>query len=314
MIIRQLEYFVAVARERHFGRAAAACYVSQPALSTALAKLERELNLTLINRGQNFEGLTQEGERLAIWAKRLLADRDGLKAEAEALRSGMTGSLRIGTDPTVSMPVVELVAAFCASHPRVKAKVYTRLTSAELLRQLRNSELDAVISHFGRDDRSGLRLAPLYKERLMLLVPDQKFVPGSRTVTWAQAAELPLALLTPDMRLRQITDKTFADCGVWANPQLESDSVANLVAHVCTGEWASVIPDTWLPFLPATANARAIRLVEPERSAQISVATQSAAPTPLVAATLLRAAASRQSGEEFARVGHDLVGVRTDPL
>jgi len=60
MLLRQLEYFVAVARERHFARAAEACYVSQPALSTAIAKLERELNVTLINRGQNFEGLTLE--------------------------------------------------------------------------------------------------------------------------------------------------------------------------------------------------------------------------------------------------------------
>ena len=73
MLLRQLEYFVAVARERHFARAADACYVSQPALSTAIAKLERELDVTLIHRGQNFEGLTLEGERLVVWAKRLLA-------------------------------------------------------------------------------------------------------------------------------------------------------------------------------------------------------------------------------------------------
>ena len=60
MLFRQLEYFVAVARERHFARAAEACYVSQPALSTSIAKLERELNVTLINRGHNYEGLTVE--------------------------------------------------------------------------------------------------------------------------------------------------------------------------------------------------------------------------------------------------------------
>ena len=64
MQFRQLEYFVAVARERHFARAAEACYVSQPALSASIAKLERELGVTLINRDHNFEGLTAEGERL----------------------------------------------------------------------------------------------------------------------------------------------------------------------------------------------------------------------------------------------------------
>ena len=102
MLLRQLEYFVAVARERHFARAAEACYVSQPALSTAIAKLERELDVTLIYRGQNFEGLTLEGERLVVWAKRMLAEHDGLEAEAAAMRAGISGTLRLGTGPTVS--------------------------------------------------------------------------------------------------------------------------------------------------------------------------------------------------------------------
>ena len=79
---------MAVARERHFARAAESCYVSQPALSTSIAKLERELSVTLINRGQNFEGLTPEGERLVVWAKRVLAEHDALKAEAAASGPG----------------------------------------------------------------------------------------------------------------------------------------------------------------------------------------------------------------------------------
>ena len=96
MLLRQLEYFVAVARERHFARAAEACYVSQPALSASIAKLERELNVTLINRGRNFEGLTVEGDRLVVWAKRVLAVHDGLVAEAAALRSGNFWSVAAG--------------------------------------------------------------------------------------------------------------------------------------------------------------------------------------------------------------------------
>src|SRR5689334_20833544 len=92
MLFRQLEYFVAVAREKHFARAADACYVSQPALSAAIARLERELNVTLINRGHAFEGLTPEGERLVVWAKRILAEHDALKSEASAMKSGITGT------------------------------------------------------------------------------------------------------------------------------------------------------------------------------------------------------------------------------
>ena len=99
MLFRQLEYFVAVAQERHFARAAEKCYVSQPALSAAIAKLERELNVTLINRGHSFEGLTPEGERLVVWARRILAEHDAFKAEVYAVRSGITGTLRLGTVP-----------------------------------------------------------------------------------------------------------------------------------------------------------------------------------------------------------------------
>ncbi|WP_099042109.1 LysR family transcriptional regulator [Mycobacterium neglectum] len=291
MLLRQLEYFVAVARERHFARAAEACYVSQPALSTAIAKLERELNVTLINRGQNFEGLTIEGERLVVWAKRLLADHHGLKAEAAALRSGISGTLRLGTGPTVSTTMAQPVAAFCALHPLAKVKVCSRLSSTELLRQLRNFELDAAIAHFGPDDQSGLTVVPLYEEQYVLLVSGDKLAPGARTITWAEAAELPLALLSPDMRFRQFIDKAFASSGAVATPQVETDSVASLYAHVATGSWASVVPHTWLPAMPVTSGARAIRLVEPDTTAQISMAIHAAAPGSVAARAFLNVAA-----------------------
>jgi DNA-binding transcriptional LysR family regulator len=272
MLLRQLEYFVAVARERHFARAAEACYVSQPALSTAIAKLERELDVTLIHRGQNFEGLTLEGERLVVWAKRLLAEHDGLKAEAAAMRAGISGTLRLGTGPTVSMTTALPVAAFCGLHPLAKVTICSRLSSTELLRQLRDFELDAAIAHFGPDDRSGLEVVPLYKERYVLLVSGEQLAPGDHTITWAEAAQLPLALLMPHMRFRQFIDKAFAANGAAAVPQVETDSVASLYAHVATGAWASVVPHTWLRAIPATGAARAVRLVEPETTAQISMA------------------------------------------
>jgi DNA-binding transcriptional LysR family regulator len=128
MLFRQLEYFVAVAREKHFARAAEACYVSQPALSTSIAKLERELNVTLINRGHNYQGLIAEGERLVVWAKRLLAEQEAFKAEVAAVRSGITATLRLGTEPTASTTLVLPVAAFCAQHPLAKVRVHSRLS------------------------------------------------------------------------------------------------------------------------------------------------------------------------------------------
>jgi DNA-binding transcriptional LysR family regulator len=309
VLLRQLEYFVAVARERHFARAAESCYVSQPALSTSIAKLERELSVTLINRGQNFEGLTPEGERLVVWAKRVLAEHDALKAEAAAMRSGIAATLRLGTGPTVSTTAALPVAAFCALHPLARVKVCSRLSSTELLRQLRDFELDAAIAHFGPDDQSGLEVVPLYEEQYVLLVSGEQLVPAVRTITWAEAAQLPLALLTPDMRFRQFIDKAFASSGAVAAPQVETDSVASLYAHVATGAWASVVPHTWLRAMPVTGAARAIRLVEPDTRAQISMAIHAATPGSVAARAFLNVAVGTPLNDIFELHGKDLVHV-----
>jgi DNA-binding transcriptional LysR family regulator len=309
VLLRQLEYFVAVARERHFARAAESCYVSQPALSTSIAKLERELSVTLINRGQNFEGLTPEGERLVVWAKRVLAEHDALKAEAAAMRSGISATLRLGTGPTVSTTAALPVAAFCALHPLARVKVCSRLSSTELLRQLRDFELDAAIAHFGPDDQSGLEVVPLYEEEYVLLVSGEQLVPAARTITWAEAAQLPLALLTPDMRFRQFIDKAFASSGAVAAPQVETDSVASLYAHVASGAWASVVPHTWLRAMPVTGAARAIRLVEPDTRAQISMAIHAGTPGSVAARAFLNVAVGTPLNDIFELHGKDLVHV-----
>jgi DNA-binding transcriptional LysR family regulator len=290
-LFRQLEYFVAVAREKHFARAAEASHVSQPALSTAIAKLERELNVTLINRGHNYEGLTPEGERLVVWAKRILAEHDAFKAEVIAMQSGITGTLRLGTGPTVSTATGLPVAAFCAMHPLAKVAVCSRLSSEELRRRLREFELDAAIAHFGPDDQEGLEVVPLYEEGYVLLVYGDQLVPGTRTITWAEAAQLPLALLTPNMRFRQFIDSAFADSGAVATPQVETDSVASLYAHVATGAWASIVPHTWLRAMPVTGRTRAVPLIDPDARAQISVAIHAATPGSVAARAFLNVVA-----------------------
>jgi DNA-binding transcriptional LysR family regulator len=283
--------------------------VSQPALSTSIAKLERELSVTLINRGQNFEGLTPEGERLVVWAKRVLAEHDALKAEAAAMRSGISATLRLGMGPTVSTTAALPVAAFCALHPLARVKVCSRLSSTELLRQLREFELDAAIAHFGPDDQSGLEVVPLYEEEYVLLVSGDQLVPAARTITWAEAAQLPLALLTPDMRFRQFIDKAFASSGAMPAPQVETDSVASLYAHVATGAWASVVPHTWLRAMPVTGAARAIRLVEPDTRAQISMAIHAATPGSVAARAFLNVAVGTPLNDIFELHGKDLVNV-----
>ena len=298
VLFRQLAYFVAVASERHFARAAEKCYVSQPALSAAIAKLERELNVTLINRGHSFEGLTPEGERLVMWAKRILAEHDAFKAEVHAVRSGISGTLRLGTVPTASTTASLLLSAFCSAHPLAKVHILSRLAATELHRRLREFELDAAIVHAGPDSAPDVNLVPLYEERYVLLAPADMLPSGASTVAWPDAAQLPLALLTPDMRDRQIIDEAFAGHAIKVAPQVETDSVASLFAQAATGNWACIVPHTWLWTSPLSAEIRAVEMVDPVLRADVSLATSSAGPGSPIARAL-SASANELALDEF---------------
>ena len=299
MLFRQLEYFVAVAQERHFARAAEKCYVSQPALSAAIAKLERELNVTLINRGHSFEGLTPEGERLVVWAKRILAEHDSFKAEVHAVRSGITGTLRLGTVPTASTTASLVLSAFCSAHPLAKVQILSRLSATELYRRLREFDLDAVIVHTTPDDAHEVSLVPLYQEHYVLLSSTDMLPSGASTLAWPEAAQLPLALLSAGMRDRQIIDEAFAAHGITVAPQVETDSVASLLAQVSTGNWACIVPHTWLWTSPLGAGIRAVEMVDPVVQAEIALATNSGGPGSPIARALAACAQELALNEFF---------------
>ncbi len=103
MDIKQLKYLIALDETQHFGQAAAMCHITQPTLSMRIRNLEDELQLTLINRGQRFEGFTEAGDRILAWARSVLAAHDGLQAEAANCRGQLVGSLRFGMVPLASL-------------------------------------------------------------------------------------------------------------------------------------------------------------------------------------------------------------------
>jgi DNA-binding transcriptional LysR family regulator len=272
VLFRQLEYFVAVAQERHFGRAAKKCHVSQPTLSASIAKLERELDVTLIERGHSFVGLTPEGERLLTWARRILAEHAELKAEMRSIRSGITGTLRLGTIPTASTTSSLVLSAFCSDHPMAKVQIRSQLPTSELYRRLRESELDAAIVPVVPEDSRGLDLVPLYEERYVLISPATMLPTGTSALGWSAAGRLPLALLTPDMRVRQIIDATFGGLGLTVSPQVETDSVSTLLAQAASGDRACIVPHTWLWTTLMSADLCAVQLVDPIVNTPIAVA------------------------------------------
>lgn len=282
MFFRQLEYMVALARERHFLRAAQSCSVSQPALSEGIRKLEEELDVPLIHRGNKFEGLTAEGQQIVVWARRILADRDGLKEEIGAMRAGLSGRLRFGSIPTASIAVSLLTAPFCAQHPLARVQVVSDLKSEDVLRRLQNYEIDAGITYI-RDSIPGeFQVAHLYMEKYVLLMAADMRT-GVESATWAAAAALPLCLLDPVMQGRRRLDDVFAEVGVMPSPRVETDSVSSLFAQVTTGSWATVVPSAWLHVFGVPAGMCALPLVEPERAIPVGLVTLASEPGSVMA-------------------------------
>src|SRR5260221_9770555 len=134
MNLRHLRYFATLARERHHGRAAAACHVTQPTLSEAIKQLEAELGVPLIDRGgQRFRDLTEEGRRVLSWAQLMLADQEGLEQELAVMRQGLSGRLRLGVIPAGMAAAPLVLSPFCRRHPHVTAEV-TSMSSVEIQR------------------------------------------------------------------------------------------------------------------------------------------------------------------------------------
>ncbi|MFF9011770.1 LysR family transcriptional regulator [Streptomyces sp. NPDC014870] len=305
MLFRQLEYLVALARERHFARAAQSCYVSQPALSEAVRKLEEELDVPLVRRGRSYEGLTPEGERIVVWAQRILADRDALKDEIGALRTGLSGRIRIGTVPNASGAVSLLTAPLCAAHPLVTVEVLADLRSEEILRRLRDFEIDAGLLYLDGQLPEGFSALPLYEERYVLLTGVADRTARGATATWAEASRLPLCLLSGAMQGRRVLDEVFEEAGVRPSPRVETDSVGALFSHVRTGRWASVVPHTWLHVFGVPHGMRAVPLVGPERTVPVGLVVHAREPGSVMARALTAVARETDVAAALERVPGD---------
>lgn len=262
MNVRHLKFFVALSTERHFGRAAAVCNVSQPALSMAIRRLESELGVRLVARGGGGTvGLTDAGEALLDRARQTVSGVEGIKAEATRLRGQLTATLRLGTVPTAVAAAPTLVAPLLRAHPGVRVEVRTApsdVLAGEVLRH----ELDAALVY---DDvrTPGLNVAPLYRDRFVLVSTDDA---APDEVSWHAVGERPLCLLAPRMQHRAILDAALQAAGTVVHPRVEADSFSLLLGFVRQG-WPTVIGRTWIlgQRLPAGIRARTITdpVIEP---------------------------------------------------
>lgn len=285
-MIDKLEFFIALAKARHFGKAAEECGVTQPTLSAGIKQLEEQLGVLLVQRGSRFQGLTPEGEQVLGWARRIVGDTRTMREEMRAARHGLSGRLRIAAIPTALAMVARLTTPFRERHPGVTFSVLSR-TSIEVLSLLGNFDIDIGITYLDNEPLGRVTSVPLYAERYQLITAAGNPLAERETVTWSEVGHLPLCLLTPDMQNRRIIDHHLAQAGTSARPTLESNSMIVLFSHIRTGKWSSIMPLNLAETFGFSEPIRAIPIVAPDASHTVGLVAAERDPnTPLVSAFL----------------------------
>jgi len=264
MFLRQFEYLLAVAEKEHFGRAAQSCNVTQPSLSSGIKQLEFELGVPIFlrGRGQRYYGLTSDGERVAKWARSIIAHCNAMRDEIDLMHKNLKGNLRMGAMPSMSPVMPLLVKHMRERHPNVHADL--RFIGIEAMKLgLSNFSLDAAVTYLDDDAIGRLNRIPIYVEKLSLLVPDIDVYKGRTSITWKEAAKLPLAMLLPSMHERQFVDETFRSIGCEPIVSVESESIVHLMFQPQYGGLSTIIPGHFALMPGLHPGTRALDLIEP---------------------------------------------------
>jgi DNA-binding transcriptional LysR family regulator len=264
-LLDAMRYLVALEQHRHFGRAASACHITQPALSNALRALEEELNVAIVRRGRSYEGLTPEGERVLASANRLLREQELLRQDLHSGAGTPRGSLSIGAVPTTLPVAARFAAQLQARHPGIRPIVRS-LSSHEIETGLESLSLDIGLGYTDRGAK--FSAVPQYAEQYFLL---RRAAVGAgaplhvgETVSWRTAATMSLCLLTPEMHNRTIVDAAFAQAGVEVRPAIETNSIVTVVLSVLDGEVCAVLPGALMALVSGYKGLEALPLREPE--------------------------------------------------
>jgi DNA-binding transcriptional LysR family regulator len=278
-------YLAALQQHRHFGRAATACHITQQALSNALRALEQHFGITIVRRGRQYEGLTPEGETLLAAAHRILREQEVLVQELTGSRAQPAGRLVIAAVPT-ALPIA---ARFCSMlvqrHPGLRP-VLQASSSQDLEAGLDTLAVDLGLGYTGRLGGAAARRLqawPQYVEHYHLLRRVDDAAPRLRfgaPLRWADAATLPMCMLSPEMHNRVILDQLFAGLGISVRPALETNSVTALLAAVLAGPLAAVLPGALVATLTGQCGLEARPLVDPELRTPIGFMVASGAPQP----------------------------------
>ena len=258
MQLQHLRYFVALARDKHFANAAAACKVSQPTLSAGLAVLEQELGKRLVERDRRFIRLTDQGEAILPWAEQVLGAVRGLAQAAAAASEALSGEFRLAAIPAALPSVGRFGEALLRQNPGLTLSVQTG-TSREIEQGLAANAFDAGLTYLDHEPPTNMLSVPLYAENYVFAAKAAGPFGARRSISWAEAAAQPLCLLHQGMQYRRLLDGQFAARGLSVTPAVVADSHLTLLSLVRSGAFVSIVPDAyarmmagldWCRFLP----------------------------------------------------------------
>jgi len=247
MTLTELRYIVAVARERHFGRAAEACFVSQPTLSVAVKKLEEELGVALFERGPGEVSVTPPGQRIVEQAQRVLEEASRIKEIAAAGRDPLAGTLRLGAIYTIGPYLLpKLIPILRKNAPSMQLLIQENFTH-RLAESLKNGEVDAILIALPFDE-PGIVAEALYDEPFIVAVPKGHPWEGRKRVTSEELANESLLLLGEGHCFR---DQVLDICHTVRNRErsnvaktVEGGSLETIRQMVAGGVGVTVLPAT----------------------------------------------------------------------
>ncbi len=249
MTLTELRYIVAVARERHFGRAAAACFVSQSTLSIGVRKLEDELGMPLFERSRNEVMLTEKGEQIVEQAQRVLEEIDVIRQMAESGKGPLVGALRIGAiytiGPYLFPGLIPVLHEQAPGMPLVVQENYT----ANLTVLLKQGQLDVIIISYPYEE-PGIETLPLYDEPFVVVVPSAHPWAGKKTISREILPEENIMLLGAGNCFRDQVLDFCPDClqasqkDIGLQQTLEGSSLETIRHMVMSGIGISIFPIT----------------------------------------------------------------------
>ena len=240
--LKDLRYLVAVADLRHFGRAAARCFVSQPTLSAQLKKLEQDLGVQLIERAPNNVALTPAGEEIVARARRILEASEEVVTLASGHRDPLAGRLRVALLPTIGPYLLPRVASAIRRRlSRLELRLYEYQT-APMLEKLHDGQLDVGILALPVE-LDGLESRELYREAFMVAVPERHPLAARETLRVADLRGATLLLLEDGHCLRDQALEVCSRAGVREQQDFRATSLETLRQMVATGAGVTLLPE-----------------------------------------------------------------------